>query len=217
MSFFLGHNTRSRPVERAAFRCAVLVCLLGFGSGCVQRRMTIVSNPPGAQVFIDGYEIGTTPVATDYIYYGTRQIKLVKDRYETLTVMEPIRAPWYQIPPLDFVSENVVPTEIRDERVLRYDLVPQRIVPQEELVGRAEGLRQASAIGVAGPAGALPPGATYGQPGAMYGSPGPPVGLTPLPPGAPLGQPHAIPPQVEAVPPGGNWIAPPPRAGSNAP
>jgi len=94
-------------------------------------------------VYVDDYDypIGTTPISHNFTYYGTRKIRLVKDGYETLTVMEPIRGPWYQIPPLDFVSENLVPGEIHDQRTLSYQLVPQRVVPTEELVGRAEELR----------------------------------------------------------------------------
>ena len=55
------------------------------------------SNPPGAMVYVDNQPIGTTPCATSFIYYGTREIRLVKPGYETLTVNQPIPAPWYQI------------------------------------------------------------------------------------------------------------------------
>ena len=55
---------------RCATVLAVLVCLAALG--CVQRRMTIRSNPPGALVYVDDYQVGTTPVSTDFGYYGTR-------------------------------------------------------------------------------------------------------------------------------------------------
>ena len=89
-----------------------------MATGCVQRRLTVRSNPPGALVYVDNHEIGTTPVSTDFIYYGTRQIRLVKDGYETITLLQPVSAPWYQYFPIDFFAENVVPGEIRDERCL---------------------------------------------------------------------------------------------------
>ena len=120
---------------------AVLIALCG-STGCVQRRFTIRSNPPGALVYIDDYQIGTTPVSTDFTYYGTRKIRLVKDGYETLTLLQPVPTPWYEWPGLDFVSENLVPGEIRDERILDYQMQPQVIVPQEQLLGRAEELRR---------------------------------------------------------------------------
>ena len=125
----------------------LLVATLIWASGCVRRRMTVRSNPPGAMVYIDDQQIGTTPVSTDFVYYGTRKIKLVKDQFETLTTYQKIKPPWYEIPPLDFFSENVVGRELRDERVLDFQLVPQNVVPAHELLGRANNLRNQSLQG----------------------------------------------------------------------
>jgi hypothetical protein len=137
-------SRRTTPFCPLAVACAAMAMLCG--SGCVQRRITIRSNPPGALVYVDKYEIGKTPCSVGYIYYGTREIKLVKDGYETLTVMQWIPPTWYQIPPLDFVAENVVPAEIRDERTYTYQLVPTRMVPTNQLLGRAENLRRATQL-----------------------------------------------------------------------
>jgi len=152
-----------------------VLALCGSLAGCVQRRMMICSDPPGALVYVDNYEIGTTPVSTNFTYYGTRQIRLVKEGYETLTVMEPITTPWYQVPPLDFVTENLLPGELRDQRRLHYQLAPQMVVPSERLLQRAEDLR-----------GRMQPAGTVVPQGGSWGSPGPGSatgGLTPIPPG----------------------------------
>ncbi len=128
---------------------------------CVQRRLTIRSNPPGAFVYVDDYPIGTTPVSTDFVYYGTRKVRLVKSGYETLNVLQPIPTPWYEYPGLDFVSENVVPGEIRDERVVDYQLKPQMIAPSPQVLGRGENLRHAAGV----PQTPLPPaGPSFGPP-----------------------------------------------------
>ena len=103
-------------------------------SGCVQRRMMVRTNPPGALLYVDDYPIGTTPCSTNFTYYGTRKIQLVKDGYETLTVMQTIPAPWYEYTPLDFVAENFVPGQIHDQRTLDYQLRPQVVVPTEQLL-----------------------------------------------------------------------------------
>jgi hypothetical protein len=113
-------------------------------SGCVSRRMTIRTNPPGALVYIDDYEIGVTPVSTDFVYYGTRKIRLVKDGFETMTIYQRIPPPWYQYIGIDFVSENLYPAEIRDERSFDFQLVPQRIIPSSVIRQRAEELRLGS-------------------------------------------------------------------------
>ena len=125
----------------------LLVCLLLFAvasPACVRRRMTVRSNPPGATVYVDDQEIGATPVSTSFTYYGTRKIQLVKDGFETQTVKHKISTPWYQIPPFDFITENVLVHEIRDERIIDVELEPQRVVTPQELLSRAEQLRQQS-------------------------------------------------------------------------
>ena len=131
-------SNRSSQIRSFAIATLILICL----AGCVRRRMTIRSNPPGAQVYVDNYEIGTTPCSTDFIYYGTRDIRIVKDGFETLHTKHAFHQPWYQYPGIDFVSENLVPGEIRDEHALNFTLEPQIIVPTETLVSRAENLRR---------------------------------------------------------------------------
>jgi hypothetical protein len=131
--------------------------------------MTIRSSPPGALVYVDDYQIGTTPVSTDFVYYGTRKIRLVKDGFETLTVRQPFPIPWYEVFPLDFVTENLWPWEIRDERVVDLAMVPADSQPAELVVNRAQQARLA--------AGSLPPVAT-----------------TPLPPVAQPAVPRPLPP-----------------------
>jgi hypothetical protein len=103
--------------------------------------MTIRTNPPGAQVFVDDQEVGTTPCSSGYVYYGTRKITVIKDGYKTETLYHKFHPPWYQIPPLDFISENLTGQEIRDERIVDVTLAPQEVVPEAALRGRAEALR----------------------------------------------------------------------------
>jgi hypothetical protein len=110
--------------------------------GCVRRRLTIRSNPPGALVFVDDQEIGRTPVSTSFVYYGTRKFRIMKDGFETITVNQPFQAPWYQIPPLDFVSENLYPREVRDERVIDFELVPQANITMNEVLTQGDQLRE---------------------------------------------------------------------------
>ncbi len=177
---------------RAVRACAVAATLFALtGSGCVERRLIVRTNPPGALAFVDDNEVGLTPVAISPIYYGNRKIRLVKDGYETLTLIQSVPPPWYEIPPLDFISENLVPGKIRDQRTFDYQLRPQGVVPKEELLGRAENLRHGTqaVTGVATPGYRINPT----SPGQMMvpapGTPGgPPPGgqpYYPLPPGTP--------------------------------
>ncbi|MGE0758457.1 MAG: PEGA domain-containing protein [Pirellulaceae bacterium] len=120
-------------------------------TGCVRRRMTIRTNPAGATAFVDDQEVGVTPVSTPFTYYGTRKVQLFRDGYETLTVKQPMPAPWYQVPPLDFFFENLWPFELRDERVLQFELPAQTNMPNEKVIERGEMLRNGVRAGTLTP------------------------------------------------------------------
>jgi hypothetical protein len=194
---------------RRVFLLAAAAAAVLSSPGCVQRRMTIRSNPPGALVYVDDYPLGSTPVSHDFVYYGTRKIRLVKDGYETLTVRQPFPVPWYEIFPLDFVTENIIPWEVRDERVVDLAMQPAASTPAELVVSRAEQVRLA--------AGSLPPVAP--QPvvtpaPVVQPVPAPPPAQSPIQPYAP--QPLPAPPQQPLVlpPQGMQGLQPPLR---NAP
>src|SRR5687768_13584388 len=55
-----------RPAVLRVALLAALAMLVACESGCVRRRMTVRSNPPGAKVYVDDIEIGTTPVSTNF-------------------------------------------------------------------------------------------------------------------------------------------------------
>lgn len=116
-------------------------------TGCVSRRMTFVSNPPGAMVLLEGKEIGYSPASADFTYYGTRQVTMIKDGYETRTELVTVPAPWYQWPVIEFFADNFSPRRITDRRVFQFDLQPKQMVPDEELRTRARQLRSESQIG----------------------------------------------------------------------
>ena len=78
--------------------------LTALCAGCVERRYVVTSEPPGALVLRNGVPIGLTPVDDFFIYYGSYDLTLIKDGYETLPAKVKIDAPWYQYPPLDFVA-----------------------------------------------------------------------------------------------------------------
>jgi hypothetical protein len=201
MQTHTSNNRQSRRVSVIA-HAATAVAMLFAVSGCVQRRLTIRSNPPGARVYVGDEEIGTTPVSTDFVYYGTRKIRLVKDGFETMVVNQPIPAPWYQIPPLDFVSENLAPGEIRDERVVNFQLVPLQQASTDQILARAEQLRASGAppMTVIAPS-VVSPGVSLPSPGVSAPAealPEPAASPPPVGPGrgAPL-----IAPQGDAVSP----------------
>lgn len=166
---------------RTAFNIAFLLCLFLivapgcsiFENGGVKRRITIRTEPAGAAAYVDNQYIGTTPTATAVTYYGTREIQVVRDGYRTEKILRTFNPPWYQLPPLDFVTDTLWPKKIRDERIVDITLLPQQPVSSDELQSRANGLRIQAAQGVATP---VPP--TFG-PGGFGDNPiAPPIDPT---------------------------------------
>lgn len=117
-----------------------LLALFGL-CGCVERRYTIRSEPPGALVIVNGEEIGTTPVSRAFTFYGDRQIRLMREGFEVLDVIQPVEAPFYDNLLTEFFTENLIPYTLRDERTFNYKLSPAKSTDPNELLGRAEGLR----------------------------------------------------------------------------
>ena len=113
-----------------------------LSAGCVERRYTIYSDPPGAIVFRNGQYLGPTPVDDHFVYYGKYHFVLVKEGYETLVVDQKITTPWYEYPPLDFISESLVPWKIRDVRTFTYTMQPLQAPGHDEVLHRGTTLRE---------------------------------------------------------------------------
>lgn len=139
----------SRTKGRAWLRGPLLMLLLlsPLTCGCVHRRMTIRSDPPGAQVLLEGEVVGFTPKSVDFNYYATREITLVKDGYETLTTLQKVRTPWYQIPPLDFISDNLLPFRVTNRHEFTYNLRKKQVPRTQDILDRANTLRQDAQLG----------------------------------------------------------------------
>ncbi len=117
-----------------------LGCLLA-STGCVERRYTIRTDPPGALVIVNGEEIGPSPASRGFYYYGDRQITLIRDGYKTQTIIQPIKAPWFDNYLTEFFTENAIPYQFRDDREFKYTMVPYESSPEGALRDRAESLR----------------------------------------------------------------------------
>lgn len=117
------------------------LCLGVLTGGCVERRMTIRSEPPGALVELDGQPIGSAPASTSFTYYAPRKIRLTLDNYETLTVIQEVPAPWWDNLLTEFFTEHLIPFTIRDERTFVYEMPPRRVVTAEQVLQQAQQLR----------------------------------------------------------------------------
>ncbi len=111
-------------MRKVIFRSLVgaTAALALLGQGCVTRSITVRSDPPGAKTYLDGKYIGDTPVTTPFQHYGSRKIRLEEKGSRIRSEIVRIRAPWYQLFPLDLICELLVPYRFRDEREFSFDL-----------------------------------------------------------------------------------------------
>lgn len=134
--------TRLRPTVFLAAAAALLLA-----SGCVHRRATIRTDPPGAQVMLGEEVIGYSPTSFDFTWYGTEEVTLLKDGYEIERQYIKLHRPWYQVPPLDFFTDNFLPFRAKDEQLFNFKLRPRMLVPGSELLQRGNSLRSEAQLG----------------------------------------------------------------------
>ena len=98
-------------------RALVPLLMVLLASGCaVKRTLTITSNPPGAEVRLDGRRIGTTPLEHRFDHYGVRRITLQHPECLTWEQVVRIDPPWWNRFPVDYLSEILFPFGWRDRR-----------------------------------------------------------------------------------------------------
>jgi hypothetical protein len=111
-------------------------------AGCVERRMLIVSDPPGATAIVNGQNLGPTPASMPFTYYGKYDVTLVRDGYQTKTNYAQIHRPWFEFFPIDFFAENVWPSHLQDDRTLQFRMEPLTQPRSDDVVSDANALRE---------------------------------------------------------------------------
>lgn len=126
-------------------RTAVLVASVALVlvlTGCVDRRFVVTSNVAGAQVTVDGEQLGPAPVDARYEYTGKREFRAYAPGYEPLVQLIPFEPRWYDYPGLDLFAEVFWPFRIEDVRRVHLELQPAQPVPVDQIQASAEQLRQ---------------------------------------------------------------------------
>jgi hypothetical protein len=108
--------------------------------GCVERRLRLESDPPGALIFLNGEEVARTPAVVPLAWYGRYDVVARKAGYETVQADRWVVAPWWGWFPLDLLAE-LMPFRITHEPTLRVELRPVEAV-ETGLIERAEELRE---------------------------------------------------------------------------
>ncbi len=130
----------------------LLTLALAALAGCVERRMIITSEPAGAEVRLNDAFVGLTPLEVDFTYFGVYDVRLRKDGYQPLVTQRKAKAPFHELPVIDFAA-LLIPTTKRTIIEWHFDLEPA-VVDNDALMERARELqREYEQGGEAGPEG----------------------------------------------------------------
>ncbi len=111
-------------------------------SGCVERKLTINTEPQGALVILNDEEIGTSPVTVSFEWYGDYRVRISKDGYESLNTHRPLKGPWYDHFPFDFFAQIISPDRIIDSYEWSFPLEPKKQISRDELIQAAKKLEK---------------------------------------------------------------------------
>lgn len=113
-----------------------------FLAGCVERQLTIKTEPQGALVTLNDEEIGTSPVTVSFNWYGDYNVRISKEGYETLKTHRKLKGPWYDRFPFDLFAQLIIPKRIVDSYEWTFTLAPKQYPTREELIRDAEQLKK---------------------------------------------------------------------------
>lgn len=126
---------------RSAIRKAALLVSVSALTGCarVDRRLFITSEPPGALVHLNDVEVGITPLAVDFTWNGTYDVRLEKEGYDPLLTSKAVEARLAERPVIDLFAALI---PVRRERYERWNftLTPSSADP-DAIVERASSMR----------------------------------------------------------------------------
>ncbi len=116
----------------------ICLCLCG----CVERRLTINTQPQGAVVLLNDEEIGESPVTTSFNWYGDYNVKISKPGFETLKTHRLLKGPWYDKFPFDFFAQVIIPKRIVNSYDWAFELKQETPPNREKLINDAENLKK---------------------------------------------------------------------------
>ncbi len=126
-------------------RLVLAATLLLSLCACVERRLRVATDPPGALIRINGREVGVSPLTWSFEHYGTILIEAeLPDRAPARRVFV-LKRPGYQYPVVDFFADVAAPWTIRDDHAVMLALPPKRELTEDEVVAEIAGLTERAA------------------------------------------------------------------------
>jgi len=133
---FLQGRCNSIILSAVCLAAAVII------TGCVERKLTINTDPEGALVTLNDEEIGQSPVTVSFNWYGDYNVIISKEGFETLKTHRQLKGPWYDAFPFDFVAQLLWPGRIVDSYEWSFELTEKAHKSRDELIGEAQKLKK---------------------------------------------------------------------------
>jgi hypothetical protein len=113
--------------------------IMMLSAGCVERKLTIVTEPENAVVWLNDEEIGATPVTVNFKWYGDYRVRIEKPGYAIINTHKDLKQPLHDKFPIDFFAQHLWPGRIVDTYTWNYEMKPYEAPNSEELIqaGRA--------------------------------------------------------------------------------
>ena len=127
--------------------CALLLSL----GGCVERSVTLVSDPPGSLVYLNDVQQGATPCTVPFKWYGNYSVRLrkkvnvgtplkPKNVYYYLHTHKTMQRPWYQWYGVDLFA-SLLPIEFKDHQIWAFIVPKVPTLSTPELIKKADELK----------------------------------------------------------------------------
>ena len=124
---------------RAPLSRSLLLSIIALG-GCVERTISITSNPHGALVYLNDEEVGRTPVTVPHLFYGVYDVRLTLEDHRPLWTEQEAKAPWWEFPGPDLIAEMIPGAKV--EQNWHFDLEAVGEVDLDGLAKRARETKQ---------------------------------------------------------------------------
>lgn len=109
-------DVQARPASagrRLFFTPLICTLFVVLSLGCVERRLMISSEPAGALVYLNDQEVGRTPLEVPFTWYGTYDVRLEREGYQTLQTQQVAERPWWEAPGPDLIAEAMPDKQVQ--------------------------------------------------------------------------------------------------------
>jgi hypothetical protein len=120
-------------------RLVALSALLVGAVGCVQRTISITSDPNGALVYLNDKEVGRTPLEVPFKFYGVYDVRLERDGYKPLWTEQQAEAPFWEAPGPDLIAEAIPGNKVQLQ--WHFTMEQQVFTEETDLIDRARDMQ----------------------------------------------------------------------------